>query len=292
MLKKRKALSYSQKRARTGYSFIAPWLVGVAILFVFPMVYSLLTSFSNIKSMSEFQLEWAGLENYKEALLGDVNFVGYFVNSVKDAIINLILIVAFSLLIAFFLNKKIKFRGMFRLVFFLPVILGSGFIMEQILGENVQEQAVKVVSDVLLSSELTQKLPYTLIELIQVFLEKITVVLWSSGVQIVLFIGGLQGISESTYEAARIDGAGSWEQMWLITFPLLMPTTLLVAIYTIVDSFASASNETLVYIVDRAFEANKYELSAAMGWIYFGFIFVLVLCVYGIINRYIKHSFD
>ena len=82
--------------------------------------------------------------------------------------------------------------------------------MEQILGENVQEQAVKVVSDVLLSSELTQKLPHTLIELIQVFLEKITVVLWSSGVQIVLFIGGLQGIAESTYEAARIDGAGSW----------------------------------------------------------------------------------
>ena len=96
-MKKRRSLSYSQKKARTGYSFIAPWIIGTAILFVFPMIYSLLTSFSNIKSMSEFQLEWAGLENYKEALLGDVNFVGYFVNSVKDAIINLILIVAFSL---------------------------------------------------------------------------------------------------------------------------------------------------------------------------------------------------
>lgn len=291
-MKKRKASSYSQKRARIGYRFIAPWLVGTAILFVFPMLYSLLTSFSTIKSMSNFQLEWAGAENYREALLGDVNFVGYFVSSVKDAVINLLLIVSFSLLIAFFLNRKMKFRGMFRLIFFLPVILGSGFIMEQILGENVQGQAVRVVRDVLLNSELAQILPYTLVELIQTFLEKITVVLWGSGVQIVLFIGGLQGISESIYEAARIDGAGNWEQTWLITVPLLMPTTLLVAIYTIVDSFASASNETLVYIVDRAFKANKYELSAAMGWIYFGFIFILVLCIYGIINRYIKHAFD
>ena len=286
----KKKRTYRKHRALIGYSFMIPWLIGVSVLFVFPMLYSLLISFSNINSMSGFDLEWAGLENYKEALFGDVNFVGYFAGSIVDAVVDPILILAFSLLIAYLLNKKIKFRGMFRLVFFLPVILGSGFIMEQVLGQNVQEQAVKVVSEILLSGELAKSLPYTVISVIQTFLQKVTVILWSSGVQIVLFIGGLQGISEVTYEAARIDGAGKWEQFWLITFPLLLPTTLLVAIYTIVDSFASASNKTLVYIVNRAFGANKFELSAAMGWMYFGFIFVLVLAVYSIIDRYVKHS--
>lgn len=289
-MKKKKKLSYSQKKSLTGYSFLIPWLIGLSILFVIPMVYSLIISFSSINSMSSFDMDFAGLDNYKEALLGDVNFVGYFGGSVVNAIVDPILILAFSLLIAYLLNKKIKFRGVFRLVFFLPVILGSGFIMEQVLGQNVQEQAVKVVSEVLLSGELTKNIPYSVIKVIQTFLQKITVILWSSGVQIVLFIGGFQGISEFTYEAARIDGAGEWEQFWLITFPLLAPTTLLVAIYTIVDSFASASNEALVYIVDRAFGANKYELAAAMGWMYFGFTFILVLIVYGIIDRYVNKS--
>lgn len=289
-MKKKKKLSYSQKKSLTGYSFLIPWLIGLSILFVIPMVYSLIISFSSINSMSSFDMDFVGLDNYKEALLGDVNFVGYFGGSVVNAIVDPILILAFSLLIAYLLNKKIKFRGVFRLVFFLPVILGSGFIMEQVLGQNVQEQAVKVVSEVLLSGELTKNIPYSVIKVIQTFLQKITVILWSSGVQIVLFIGGFQGISEFTYEAARIDGAGEWEQFWLITFPLLAPTTLLVAIYTIVDSFASASNEALVYIVDRAFGANKYELAAAMGWMYFGFTFILVLIVYGIIDRYVNKS--
>ena len=289
-MKRKKKLTYTQKKSLTGYSFVMPWLIGLTILFVIPMIYSLVISFSSIKSMSNFDMSFTGFDNYKEALFTDVNFVGYFTDSVVNAIVDPILILSFSLLIAYMLNKKIKFRGMFRLVFFLPVILGSGFIMEQVLGQNVQEQAVKVVSEVLLSSDISKNIPYSVINLIQTFLQKITVILWSSGVQIVLFIGGLQGISEFTYEAARIDGAGEWEQFWLITFPLLTPTTLLVTIYTIVDSFASASNETLVYIVDRAFGANKYELAAAMGWMYFGFTFILVLIVYGIIDRYVKRS--
>lgn len=292
MRKGKKKVSMQKRRALVGYTFIAPWILGAAVFFVFPMIYSLILSFSKSNNMSDFDLTLVGLENYKEALFTDVKFFGYFVDSVKDAIINPILILAFSLLLAFLVNQKIKFKGFFRTTFFLPVVLGAGFIMQQLLGENLQQQTVSVVSELLLSEELTKSLPYSVVTFIQELLQRITIILWSSGVQIVLFLGGLQSIPDTIYEAASIDAASEWEKFWLITFPLLMPTTLLCAIYTIVDSFASSANEALNYIVEVAFDKNKFEVSAAMGWLYFSFVALLILIVYVFINKVSKKAND
>ena len=290
MRERKKKMSMRKRKALVGYTFIAPWILGAAVFFVFPMIYSLILSFSKPNNISDFDITPVGLENYKEALFTDVKFFGYFVDSVKDAIINPILILAFSMLLAFLVNQKINFKGLFRTTFFLPVVLGSGFIMQQLLGENLQQQTVSVVSEILLSEELTRALPYTVVSFIQELLQRITIILWSSGVQIVLFLGGLQSIPNTIYEAADIDAAGEWEKFWLITFPLLMPTTLLCAIYTIVDSFANSANEALNYIMDVAFDKNSFEVSAAMGWLYFGFVALLILIVYLFINKVSEKS--
>ena len=292
MQENKKGPTMQKRKALVGYSFLAPWLLGVSVLFVFPMVYSLILSFSKANNIANFDITLSGIENYKEALFTDVNFFGYFTDSIVEAIVNPLLILAFSLLLAFLVNQKLALKGFFRTVFFLPVVLGTGFIMEQLLGENLQQQTVSVVSELILSEEITKNLPYTVVSMIQGLLQRITVILWSSGVQIVLFLGGLQSIPNTIYEAASVDAASEWEKFWLITFPLLMPTILLNAVYTIVDSFASSSNEALNYIMEIAFEKNKFELSAAMGWLYFGFVFILILLVYAIINRTTKKALN
>ena len=289
-MKKQRKMDLRHRRALIGYSFITPWIVGCAVFFAFPMIYSLLLVFSHIINMRSFQIEFTGVENLRHVLLEDVDFIGFFTDSLKDALINLFLIIAFSLLIAVLINRKIVLRGFFRCVFFLPVILGSGYIMEQLLGENVQQQTISVVRDLLLSQKFSANLPVAVVTAVQDFLERITVILWSSGVQIVLFLGGLQGISPQIYEAARVDAAGEWEQFWLITLPLMAPTLLLNAVYTLVDSFTSSSNETLKYIVKRAFTDGRFEDSAVMGWLYFLAIMVLVGFLFAVFRNSMRNA--
>lgn len=265
-----------KRKALVGYSFIAPWILGVSVFFLFPVIFSLIFSLSEIENPATFTFRLVGIENYVSAFVADTKFLPYFLGSVRDTFINLILIIFFSFFVALAVNRKIRFRGFFRVVFFLPVILGTGFILEQILGENLQEQSINVVRDLLFTEEVVRNLPTEFMEMVQELLNRITVVLWNSGVQILLFLTGLQGISQSVYEAARVDAAGEWEQFWLITLPLMSPMILLVIVFTIVSSFTNASNEVLTYILEVAFQKNDLELSSAMGWIYFVFIILFV----------------
>lgn len=272
----KKMSGYKKRKALVGYSFISIWIIGVAVFFVFPIIISFAFSFSEIRDASTFSMNIVGFKNYMSVFLEDVKFLPYFTESVSDTIINLFLILFFSFFIAIIINRKIKFRGFFRMVFFLPVILGTGFILEQILGENLQQQSINVVRELLFTDEVIRSVPAKFLEMVQELLNRITIVLWSSGVQILLFLTGLQGISTSVYEAAKVDAAGEWEQFWLITLPLMSPTILLVIVYTIVSSFTNSSNKVLSYILDVAFKDNKLELSSAMGWVYFVFILLLV----------------
>lgn len=279
-LKKRKAL--------VGISFILPWMLGVGIFFLFPLVFSLIFSFSEIKDPATFSFSLVGFENYSAAFLTDAKYLPYLLNSIKDTLINLVLILFFSFFVAITVNRNIKFRGFFRVVFFLPVILGTGFILEQILGENLQEQSISVVRDLLFTEEIVRAVPTEFLEMVQELLNRITVVLWNSGVQILLFLTGLQGISPSVYEAAKVDAAGEWEQFWLITLPLMAPMILLNIVFTIVSGFTSSSNEVLSYILDVAFVDSHLEISSAMGWVYF----ICIAAIIGIVFFAMKRPID
>ena len=281
----KKLSGYQKRKALIGYSFISLWLVGALVFFVFPVILSFAFSFSDIKDASAFSMDFVGIKNYSSVFLEDVKFIPYFVESVRDTLINLFLILFFSFFVAIIINRKIKFRGFFRLVFFLPVILGTGFILEQILGENLQQQSVNVVRELLFTDEVVRSVPAEFLEMVQELLNRITIVLWNSGVQILLFLTGLQSVSPSVYEAARVDAAGEWEQFWLITLPLMAPTILLNIVFTVVSGFTSSSNEVLTYILDVAFSDNKLEISSAMGWLYFAFIALFVGIVFLIMRK-------
>ncbi len=279
-----------RRKAIVGYTFIAPWIIGFGLFCLFPVVYSLIFSFSEIQDPTKFSFNMVGFDNYRDAFLVDTEFLPKFLQSIGDTFINLILILFFSFFIAIIINRKIRMRGFFRVVFFLPVILGTGFILDQILGENLQEQSINVVRELLFSEEVVRSVPTEFLEMVQELLNRITVVLWNSGVQILLFLTGLQGISSSIYEAARVDAAGEWEQFWLITLPLMSPMILLTIVYTVVSSFTNSSNEVLAYILEIAFKKNDLELSSAMGWIYFLFIILFVALTFVLMRKPIDRA--
>lgn len=290
-MKKRQS-GLQKRKALVGYGFIAPWIIGFGVFCLFPVVYSLIFSFSEIKDPTTFSFKMVGLQNYLDAFLVDTEFLPTFLQSIGDTFINLILILFFSFFIAIIINRKIRCRSFFRMVFFLPVILGTGFILDQILGENLQEQSITVVRDLLFSEDVVRTMPAEFLEMIQELLNRITVVLWNSGVQILLFLTGLQGIAPSIYEAARVDAAGEWEQFWLITLPLMSPMILLTIVYTLVAGFTNSSNEVLEYILEIAFQKNQLELSSAMGWVYFVFIILFVGLTFLAMRKPIERASD
>ena len=273
--------------AKTGLMFIFPWIIGTALFFAFPILRSVLLSFNKLVNVTEFRLEFRGFEYYLEAFFSDYVFFPSFMLSVKNMLTNVPLINVFSFAIALLLNSKIRARGVFRAIFFLPVILGSGFIMQQLIGMNVQQETVEIARGILLPEQVTNYLGPAVSNFIREFLNRITTILWSSGVQILIYLSGLQSISGSIYEAARVDAASKWEMLWLITLPLMTPMILLNLIYTVIDSYASASNEVIVYIVDMAFKKSKFELSSAMGWIYFTACLVFIGIVFLVMNRFV-----
>jgi ABC-type sugar transport system permease subunit len=107
---------------------------------------------------------------------------------------------------------------------------------------------------------------------------------WRSGIQILLFIAGLQTVPPQLYEAANVDGCTAWERFWKITFPLLTPVLIINLIYTVTDHFTSYQNEVMRMILDYG-SSFKYSYSATLAWIYFAVILVILGGLYAVTNR-------
>ncbi|MDO4562991.1 MAG: sugar ABC transporter permease [Clostridia bacterium] len=278
-------MTMEQRRNLEGYGFISPWIFGTLFLFLIPLVQSIRLSFSEITQLSGYQMAWVGFENYRKLFLEDVNFIDYMTRAIQNTLINTPIIIIFSLVIAIMVNQKIKCRAFFRSAFFLPVLLGTGYVMDQLLGRGVAEEAVSAAQQVISPDGPLSYLGADLVMMLNQFLARITEIFWKSGVQILLFLSGLQSISPALYESAKCDGATSWEMFWKITLPLISPVILLNFIYTMIDSFTDSANPIVAYILEQS-KSQQFEYGAAIGWIYFIFVFVFVMIVFGIINRF------
>lgn len=261
------------------YTFMLPFIIGVALFLAFPLFISLKLSFGQIISIRGFKIEWSGIEHYINAFVMDTSFIPRFLKVLRDTVIQVPLIVIFSLILAIVLNQKIRFRGFFRVVMFLPFLLGSGYIMTLLKSEGITTSALSLTDSPLFPTVFLNYMGETVQKLINGFFEIIVSILWSSGVQILLFLSGLQGVSSSLYESAHVDGANSVEVFFKITVPLMKPIILLNIIYTIVNQFTAADNLILEYIEQVGFWNYQWENASAMAWIYF----VFILCVIGLV---------
>lgn len=276
----KRRLSSQHRRYLEAYVFVSPLILGIVVFFAYPIITSIRLSFSNITRLAGFQMEWVGAANYERAFLWDVNFIPHFLDAIEFTLINTPLITVFALIFAIILNKNIKMRAFFRSVFFLPFLLGAGYIMDVLLGQGVDEQSMRVARGIVFPEEVVYYLGPRVYGIISQFLNRITVALWRLGVQVLLFLSGLQGISPSLYESAQVDGATEWEMFWKITLPMISPVIILNVVYTIIDSFVDVSNPILEYIYDHAYSYTGFEYSAAMSWIYAVFIFVVLGIVF------------
>ena len=263
-----------------GYLFLLPWIIGVSIFFVYAMVRSLIFSFTDVQIGGEAGLTITALanpwQNYINVFTTEVNFPITLGSFALSLVLQLPIIISFSLIIALLLNSKIKARGLFRMVFFLPVIIATGPVMNMLTAQGVA--SVPMMADM---TSLLGALPQFLLDPLTDLFNNLIVILWNAGIQILIFLSGLQKVSKTLYEAAKIDGASGWESFWKITLPIVKPMILLNSIYTVVTLATGGTNEIieLIYTVTNA-PTKGYEYGMAMSWIYTLIIGVILLIVF------------
>ncbi len=279
-------LTLERRNQLKGLVFVLPFIIGVLAFFIYPILFSLRISFaSEIKIVGMKLFGW-NLESYKRAFIVDTEFLPEFKDTVIFTLTRFPLTIVLSLIISILLNKNIKGRGFFRVIFFIPFLLGSGEVMRQILNQGVDKAVLNVTDGRIIPYNILVYFGTTIMDTVQSVFGSLVTILWGSGVQILLFLAGLQSISPALYEAAKIDGATEWEIFWKVTVPMISPMMLLNIIYTLVDSFTSIDNNLLQYIRTYGFANNEFSYAAAMSWIYFLFIALVVAVVFGVMKKY------
>jgi ABC-type sugar transport system permease subunit len=303
MSRERKVITMQQRRARTGYLFILPFIIGFVLFMVKPMIQSLMMSFNNVKIIpgQGFQLTWMGIDNYRNAFSVDPYFNQYLLNEIGRMGINTIATLVLSFVIAVILNQNFKGRTLARAIFFLPVILSSGVlpgIEKQNEFYNMMAgvaESVEGAAGVSISAQLQQLLSVSgvasgVFDVIFQMIDAIYDIVMASGIQIIVFLTGLQAISPSLYEAADVEGCTAWESFWKITFPMVSPLLLVNCIYTIVDFFMKNDNRVMERISTVMYSDFNFGVSSAMSWIYFGVALVFILISSFIISRAVKSA--
>lgn len=298
-MKKKKVSSYERIRARYGYVFIAFWLIGFTIFFLLPFVTSVVYSFSSVKvEIGEVILKPVGFKNYTALFLENEEFMPAFTSTLTSVITQTPLIIIFSLFIAIILNQKFRGRLFARTVFFLPVVIAGGVVMDIINGSQFLTLAMSGGREGMMFEaesvyDLMMKMGMNNIisEYISGMVNSIFQLAWSSGIQILLFLSGLQSINPSLYEVAKIEGASAWVSFWKITLPMIAPTILVNLIYTIIDNFINYSND-MFKLIQKVTGDIQFDTAAAMANICFVVISLLIIFVYRLLNKHIYYAVD
>ncbi|NLM24702.1 MAG: sugar ABC transporter permease [Firmicutes bacterium] len=277
-----------------GYIFILPFIIGFILFILSPVVQSIVLSTNEVRITSTgFELDYIGLSNYNFALRVHADFVEELVNVMRLMLMNVFWILVFSFFAALLLNQRFRGRLIARVIFFLPVIMSSGVILkleqeDYMMGmlEGTVEETFNFVNFDALSSFLMRlRIPDGFMETIALAVDNIPTIINASGIQILIFLAGLQSISPSLYEAAEVEGGTAWENFWLITLPMISPLILTNIVYTIVDFFISPNNTLVQMIRNTTFQGAGFGVSAAMSWIYFTAIAVILGITLLIFNR-------
>lgn len=281
-----------KKEARYGYLFILPWLVGFVALFLRPLVVSVKYAFSNVNfTPSGVTTTWCGLSNFLSPF-NDVYFMPRtFWPGISSFWYESLLVCIFSLFIAIILNQKFKGRTFARALFFLPVIIASGVVI-QTLRSNGMNTDVETENAFIFSSGGLEVIldsvgfPARLTRVFTEISNKIFDIVWMAGIQIILYLSGLQSIPRSEYEAAEIEGATAWECFWKITWVRISPMTLVVVVYSIIDSFTNVSNRLIMWTYNQYLSSNL-GTSSAIGWLTCVIAFIVLIVVGGFVSRHV-----
>ena len=306
---KKDFMTLRRREAIHGVLFILPWLIGVLLFFIAPLIESLTYSVSVVTNtgtgfeteINYFQNDRGFFENYRHMLLSDAQFPRALTNTAIDTAGAVFVITLFSMFVAVMLHGKFKGRNFYRAIYFLPVVMTTGviylLIQVGVSGGNPNSSPMEGSNSFMFQAIGLQDIlirggfPAGLINFITNLVNMIFSYVSRSGVQILLFLSGLAKIPESHYEAARIEGANSWIAFWRITFPVISPVIFLVVIFTMLDSFITYGsgqfgNQTMFAIQQMSFGGvMRFDFAAAMSWIYTAIISLFVIAAYFIIGK-------
>ena len=289
------------RNARIGTYFILPFIIGFLIFMCKPLVESLIFAFNDVRLVpgEGYTKTFVGIGNFKHALLVDPEYNTFLVEEIGEMVINTIATLVMSFVVAVILNQEFKGRVLCRAIFFLPVILSSG-VLPGIEHQNEfydmmagMAEAVEGSSGVNISQTLQELLQVSgmaseFFDIVFTMIDSIYDIVMASGIQIIVFLSGLQSISPSLYEAAEVEGCSAWESFWKITFPMVSNLLLVNCIYTIIDFFMKNDNRVMELIYQVTYQDFKFGVSAAMSWIYFAIALAFIGISSFIISKEVK----
>ena len=308
--KKKMKLSLTKRKALSGWLLVLPFVIGLIAVYGPILINSIRAVFATVRTIKGgIEYTFVGLDNIKWVFnlgefekTGDTEFLYTLVTGFKDLLIQVPSIIIFSLFMAIILNQKMIGRTAFRAIFFLPVILSIGIIdsidtqaaisISSITGGmNDGTEALEETNSFISMMDLNVLLQNVQIgggffKIAQDLVNSIFDVVSRSGVQMLIFLSGLQSISPAIYESCQIDGASAWETFWKITLPMISPMILVNSIYTLIDAFTASNNKVISHIFKDIsktgsipLELSEESLKTTEMWIYVIFISILVVIV-------------
>jgi len=269
---------FSNKKT-IGYFFILPWIIGFLVFTIIPIGYSIYLSFNDVTiTATGIETSWIGVANFTRVITEDMDFIRLVGDFFIETIISVPLIIILALVMALLLNQKVKGRGFFRTIFFLPVIINSGPVLNMLI--DLELTSIPALQNYDFFWTLQAASGNIFVDVLLFVLNNFILFLWLAGVQILIFLAALQKTDVGIYEAARIDGASTWEIFWRITLPGLMPMILVNIIYTTVMYSMSALNQITDHISANMFRLDTgFGYTSALSWIYF----IIILITLGLL---------
>lgn len=273
---RKKHRGIEQLKSRYGMMFTTPWIIGIIIFFAIPLIKSVIYSFSEVAITEKgVKSVFLGLDNYKQVLFSDVNFTTWLKSAIISFAYSLPIILLLSLVLALLLNQKFRGRLFFRALYFLPVIIATGGVIDLVFSLTASDMSEAGVSDSFSAGMFNVSDIITWLNLsgeiskyVNDIISRIFDLVWNCGIQTVLFLAGLQSVPASLYEASKVEGATKWEEFWFITFPMLSRVTLLVTVFTMVELIISEKTDMVDGIYGQM-RAGIYDVTSAMLWLYF-----------------------
>ena len=283
------SLTNAKHRNKIAYLFMSPWIVGAVLLSLVPAIMCLVFSFTTITdTIHGYKFEWIGIKNYANTLFGNAEMLPAIWSFIKTELIYVPIILIMAFIIATILVKDIKGKTFFRTIFFLPVIIISGVLVSIVFEANT-EAATEAMS---VQDPLTSSFIYRIISsysegvanfLIEVF-DHFVIILWLTGIPVILFINGLQKINKNMYEAAAIDGANKWQILWKVTIPNVLGIALVCAIFSIVQISTLPVSELFTKIQAALSNSSQLALACTNAIIYV----ILILALIGLFLLVLK----
>ncbi len=314
--KKRRGASLIERRNRCGWIFILPFLIGIVLIYAAVIYESFIYSFAQYNAIPAikgggYSLTWVGFDNFAKQLMATVDdegktFIELIFTSFAQQIIDIVIIIMLSLFVAVLLNQKMIGRTAFRAIFFIPVVVGAGIIAKiDGVGNTILESMMSTdgidmgtandTGNIVSAMDMTMMLQGlgiggSIVTILTDLVNNIYNIVNRSGVQMLIFLSGLQSISPSIYESCQMEGATAWETFWKITFPMISPMILVNAFYTIIDSFTAESNEVMQAIINISPDGVPSGLQSAAAWTYFAVVIIALGLVALIASKFVFYN--